>query len=93
MNDYELNEKKLYVGRFQKKSERLNDLKRKYEQRKLEKQSKYSGVNLFIRNLDDKIDDERLTKEFSIFGEITRKKYLPGVSQRPSQGTPLERGL
>jgi polyadenylate-binding protein len=74
MNDFSIDEKRLYVGRFQKKFERLNELRRKYEERKLEKQKKYLGVNLFLKNLDDKIDDERLRKEFSKFGNITSAK-------------------
>ena len=76
MNDFTINDRRLYVGRFQKKFERLNELRRKYEERKLEKQKKYQGVNLFLKNLDDKIDDERLRKEFSKFGNITSAKVI-----------------
>jgi polyadenylate-binding protein len=77
MNNYELkNEKKLYVSRFQKKTERIIELKKKFEQKKLEKLKKYYGVNLFIKNLDDKIDDERLKKEFAAFGTITSAKVM-----------------
>lgn len=32
------------------------------------------GVNLYVKNLDDGIDDERLRKEFSPFGTITSAK-------------------
>lgn len=32
------------------------------------------GVNLYIKNLDDTIDDEKLCKEFSPFGSITSAK-------------------
>lgn len=34
------------------------------------------GVNLYVKNLDDGIDDERLRKEFSPFGTITSAKVL-----------------
>jgi polyadenylate-binding protein len=74
MNDFTVSDRRLYVGRFQKKFERINELRRKYEERKLEKQKKYQGVNLFLKNLDEKIDDERLRKEFSKFGNITSAK-------------------
>lgn len=32
------------------------------------------GVNLYVKNLDDGLDDERLRKEFSPFGTITSAK-------------------
>lgn len=34
----------------------------------------FQGVNLYIKNLDDTIDDEKLRKEFSPFGSITSAK-------------------
>lgn len=34
------------------------------------------GVNLYVKNLDDGIDDERLRKEFAPFGTITSAKVL-----------------
>lgn len=36
--------------------------------------NRYQGVNLYVKNLDDTIDDERLRKEFSVFGTITSAK-------------------
>lgn len=41
---------------------------------KLERINRYQGVNLYVKNLDDIIDDERLRKEFSQFGTITSAK-------------------
>ncbi|KAM3850388.1 polyadenylate-binding protein 1A-like isoform 2-T2 [Diretmus argenteus] len=64
MNGKELNGRKVYVGRAQKKGERQNELKRRYQ-----------GLKLYVQNLDD-LDDERLRKEFSPFGTITSAKVI-----------------
>uniref|UniRef100_A0A4X2LIN2 Polyadenylate-binding protein n=1 Tax=Vombatus ursinus TaxID=29139 RepID=A0A4X2LIN2_VOMUR len=76
MNGKELNGKKIYVGRAQKKVERQTELKRKFEQMKQDRITRYQGVNLYVKNLDDGIDDERLRKEFSPFGIITSAKVM-----------------
>ncbi|TKS86383.1 Polyadenylate-binding protein 4 [Collichthys lucidus] len=77
MNGTELNGKTVFVGRAQKKMERQAELKRKFELLKQERISRYQGVNLYIKNLDDTIDDEKLRKEFSPFGSITSAKRPP----------------
>ncbi|CAH0562706.1 unnamed protein product [Brassicogethes aeneus] len=68
--------KPLYVGRAQKKAERQQELKRRFEALKMERLNRYQGVNLYVKNLDDTIDDERLRKEFSPFGTITSAKVM-----------------
>lgn len=77
LNGKELGEgKTLYVGRAQKKAERQQELKRKFEQLKIERLHRYHGVNLYVKNLDDTIDDERLRTEFHTFGTITSAKVM-----------------
>ncbi|NWR48580.1 EPAB protein, partial [Regulus satrapa] len=76
MNGKEINGRVLYVGRAQKRLERQSELKRKFEQMKQERVSRYQGVNLYVKNLDDGIDDERLRKEFSPYGTITSAKVM-----------------
>lgn len=76
MNDKEIDGQKLYVGRAQKKRERLDELKRLYESTRLEKLLKYQGVNLFVKNLDDSIDSEKLEEEFKPFGSITSARVM-----------------
>lgn len=76
------NGKTLYVGRAQKKAERQAELKRRFEQLKMERLNRYQGVNLYVKNLDDTIDDERLRKEFSPFGTITSAKVMTDSNGR-----------
>jgi polyadenylate-binding protein len=76
LHDSEYKEKKLFVTRAQKKGEREEELKKQYEQQKMEKLSKYQGVNLYVKNLDDEVDDEKLRQEFSVYGVITSAKVM-----------------
>jgi polyadenylate-binding protein len=69
-------DKPLYVGRAQKKSERENELRAKFEALKLERLNKYQGVNLYVKNLEDNIDDEKLRAEFAPYGTITSCKVM-----------------
>ena len=59
MNGTTLNGRQIFCGRAMDKKERS---------------SHYEGVNLYIKNLDDDFDDDRLRKEFSKFGNITSAK-------------------
>ncbi|KAH8319970.1 hypothetical protein KR074_010459 [Drosophila pseudoananassae] len=68
--------KSLYVARAQKKAERQQELKRKFEELKKKRHESAFGVNLYVKNLDDSIDDERLCKEFSPYGTITSAKVM-----------------
>jgi polyadenylate-binding protein len=76
LNGTEVSGKTIYVGRAQKKAERQMELKKKFEQMKLERMTRFQGVNLYVKNLDDTIDDERLRTEFAPFGTITSAKVM-----------------
>jgi len=76
LHDFEYKGKKLFVSRAQKKAEREDELRKTYEAAKQEKMSKYQGVNLYIKNLEDDIDDEKLRAEFEPFGTITSCKVM-----------------
>jgi polyadenylate-binding protein len=76
LNGKELDGKTVYVGRAQKKNERQQELRRKFEQLKIERMNRYQGVNLYVKNLDDTIDDEKIRKEFAPFGTITSAKVM-----------------
>ena len=67
LNGKTFGDREFYVGRAMKKSER-NASKRK------ERQQRFQGVNLYIKNLEKEIDDAELREEFSKFGTITSAK-------------------
>lgn len=66
----------LYVGRAQKKSEREEELRKQHEAARQEKASKYQGVNLYVKNLDDDVDDEKLREIFAGAGTVTSAKVM-----------------
>lgn len=68
--------KTLYVGRAQKKAEREAEMKRKTDMLKLERINRSQGVNLYVKNLEDTINDERLQASFSAYGTITSAKVM-----------------
>jgi len=76
LNGNDFHGQELYVGRAQKKHEREEELRKSYEAARLEKANKYQGVNLYIKNLDDDIDDDKLRVMFSEFGPITSAKVM-----------------
>lgn len=76
MNNKDINGKQIVVCPAQKKSVREAELRNKYEMLRNERMQKYQGINLYIKNLSDDIDDERLRQEFSAFGTITSCKIM-----------------
>jgi len=76
LNGNDFHGQELYVGRAQKKHEREEELRRSYEAARLEKASKYQGVNLYIKNLDDDVDDDKLRQMFAEYGPITSAKVM-----------------
>ncbi|XP_068135317.1 embryonic polyadenylate-binding protein B-like isoform X2 [Hyperolius riggenbachi] len=76
LNGKEMNGCIVYVGRAKKKAERQNELRLKYELFKQELRAKFHGVNLYVKNLNDSMDDEILRKEFQKFGTITSAKVM-----------------
>lgn len=66
--------KTLYAGRAQKKTERQAILKQKFDDVRAERIAKYQGMNLYVKNLADNMDDDDLRKEFSNSGTITSAK-------------------
>ncbi|CDR87292.1 probable PAB1-mRNA polyadenylate-binding protein [Sporisorium scitamineum] len=80
LHDSEYKGQKLFVARAQKKSEREEELRRSYEAAKNEKLAKFQGVNLYLKNIPESYDDERLREEFAPFGAITSCKIMRAPS-------------
>lgn len=77
LNGKKVDDKEWYVGKAQKKSEREQELKGRFEQTVKESVvDKFQGLNLYLKNLDDSITDEKLKEMFSEFGTITSYKIM-----------------
>jgi polyadenylate-binding protein len=74
LNGKKVDDKEWYVGKAQKKSEREAELKNQFEQSMKEAADKYQGANLYVKNLDGGISDEKLKELFAPFGAITSCK-------------------
>jgi len=84
VNGKEIDGTQVYVGRAQKKTERERELKDMFEKLKRERMSKYQGVNLYVKNLEESVDDAKLRQEFTQCGTITSAKVMrdeKGVSK------------
>ncbi|KAL7003503.1 Polyadenylate-binding protein 8, partial [Sarracenia purpurea var. burkii] len=60
----------------QKKSERELELESRFEQTVKETVDKFQGLNLYVGNLDDSIDDDKPKELFSEFGAIISCKVM-----------------
>lgn len=76
LNNSQIGSKSVFVGRAQKKSEREQMLRLQFEEKRQERIQKYQGVNLYIKNLDETVDEDMVREEFSTFGTITSVKVM-----------------
>jgi len=76
LKNFELKGKELFVARAQRKEDREKELRERFEQLKVERQKKYEGVNLYVKNLNDDITEDRLEEEFKAFGSISSCKIM-----------------
>jgi len=76
----------LYVSRAQKKVERERELRAKFESIKLDRISKFQGVNLYVKNLDDTVTDDILREDFSQMGTITSARVMREMKDGRSRG-------
>ncbi|XP_006651254.1 polyadenylate-binding protein 4-like [Oryza brachyantha] len=76
MNGMLIGSKTLYVSRAQKKAERKQYLQRLHEEKRNEIIIKSNGSNVYIKNINDEVDDDALRERFNEFGNITSAKIM-----------------
>ncbi|CAI9778000.1 unnamed protein product [Fraxinus pennsylvanica] len=76
LNGSLLEDKVLYVGKAEKKVEREAKLRARFEQERISRYEKLKDANLYLKNLDDGMNDEKLKELFSEFGTITSCKIM-----------------
>lgn len=84
--DGETVKQELYVGRAQKKSERERELTAKFQAEKMDRISKFQGVNLYVKNLDETVTDDMLRDEFATMGTITSARVMKDLKTERSKG-------
>ncbi|KAL5755896.1 hypothetical protein ACOSQ2_020642 [Xanthoceras sorbifolium] len=76
LNGAQLGSKNLFVGRAQSKAERAEMLKCQYKETYNFRIEEYNFSNLYVKNLDISVDDNKLQELFSGFGHITSVKVM-----------------
>ncbi|KAH9249446.1 hypothetical protein BASA81_012808 [Batrachochytrium salamandrivorans] len=76
----------LFVSRAQKKVERERELTAKFEAQKMERLNRFAGINCFVKNLAEEVDDEILRKEFALFGQISSSRVMRNDDGEVSKG-------
>ncbi|GLT82098.1 hypothetical protein SLE2022_005100 [Rubroshorea leprosula] len=76
MDGAQLGANVLYVAKAQKKGERKQMLELQYEERRKEKIQKYKDANVFIKNINDDVDDSQLKAYFGECGLIVSAKIM-----------------
>jgi polyadenylate-binding protein len=66
----------LYVNRAQKKTERTREIKKRIDDLNQERVSKYQGMNLYVKNIDDTLSDDAFRETFAQFGTITSARIM-----------------
>ncbi|ORZ05976.1 hypothetical protein BCR42DRAFT_174060, partial [Absidia repens] len=78
--------KRLFVSRAQKRSEREEELRKQHDHSRYDKASKYHGVNLYVKNLAETVNDEVLRDVFAKYGAITSAKVMRDDKTSHSKG-------
>jgi polyadenylate-binding protein len=70
----------MYVNRAQKKTDRDRELKAKMDAAKSEQITKFQGMNLYVKNLDETINDDAFRELFTPFGTVTSARIMKEAS-------------
>jgi len=84
MNGIDLGGKTLFCCRAQKKTERQSELRRNFEYKRRETIKQYQGRNLFVKNIEDHISEDKFKKVFEPYGNIVSFRLMTnehGVSK------------
>jgi len=76
MNDKEVSGRTIFCGPAEKAAHRRAKLKSQFDKIKQEQIAKYQNVNLYVKNLDDTVTEEKLKEIFEPFGVITSAKLM-----------------
>ncbi|CAN8270858.1 unnamed protein product [Cochlearia groenlandica] len=97
LNGKTFGDKEWYVGRAQKRSERQNELKVLYEQSLREAGDKFQSSNLFVKNLDESVSDEKPKELFAPrLAKQPQSRLLcrdPGQTGTATTGTANREGM
>ena len=55
----------------------------RFEEMRQERIVKYQGMNLYVKNLSDEVDDDRLREQFSLYGTVTSAKVGGPATRMP----------
>ena len=84
LHEKKFNGARLNVRRAQTKEERKAQLEKRLAKDRFEGAVDRQGGNLFIKNFEDAIDEERLRKEFADYGDITCVEIFSYIKKRDS---------
>merc|ERR1711998_88466 len=76
INDSEVAGRTIFCGPAEKAAHRRAKLKAQFDKIKQEQIAKYQNVNLYVKNLDDTVTEEKLKELFEPFGVITSAKLM-----------------
>ncbi|MCO5595000.1 hypothetical protein L7F22_049037 [Adiantum nelumboides] len=76
LNGKKIDEKEWYVCRAQKKSEREVTLKEQHDLNIRDRLEKQKDVNVYVKNLDDTVDERTLKEWFSTQGQVISSKII-----------------